>query len=163
MAKADVAPTITFVVFGAEEIAGSDPDAHHYGSRTYVRRLTAAQRARIEAMLSVDMVGYGNQFTARSLRRAPMTTVRSLQEWGRFSGRPVAYLKDPTGTGWSDHEAYEFRGIPVAWLEWRDDPAHYTRRDTYGHVSSDRLGRTGRLIRGWLLGLDAADVDGLRP
>jgi Zn-dependent M28 family amino/carboxypeptidase len=163
LADADVAPTVRFVFFGAEEISGATANDHHFGSRTHVKRMSAYDRGRTEAMVSIDMVGYGSVFNVRNLRRAPMTAVSSVQTWARTSGQPLIYLKDPSRTGWSDHEAFEFAGIPVAWLEWRNDPVYHTRKDTAAHVSADRVTRTGRLTRGWLLDLNTSDVAALRP
>jgi len=50
----------------------------------------------------------------------------------------------------------------VGWLEWRSDPTYHTKRDKYSHVSSGPVGKTGRLMRGWLLHLNAEQVDALR-
>jgi len=162
MSQATVAPTVRLIAFGAEEIVGSKPTNHHFGSRSYVRSLSSAERARIEGMLSIDMVGYGKTFTVRNLRKAPMTTVRSLRSWGSYTGLGLTYLKDPSRDGWSDHEAFEFKGIPVAWLEWRTDPKYHTRGDRYSHVRTARLRSTGRLVRGWLLEQTPATVEALR-
>lgn len=156
-------PTVRFVGFGAEEVAGVRPTDHHFGSRHYVRSLSSSRFAEIESMLSVDMVGYGSTFNVRTLRRGPMTTVRSLQSWGAFTGQPLPFLKDPGRDGWSDHEAFEQRGTSVAWLEWRNDPLYHTKRDTYAHVSASRVNRTGRLVRGWLLNLSASKLAALTP
>jgi hypothetical protein len=75
----------------------------------------------------------------------------------------MRYVKDGGTFGWSDYEAFEFAGIPSAWLEWYEDTAWHTTRDTFSRVSSDRLGRTGRVVRGWLLDLDASHLAALRP
>lgn len=156
-------PTVRFIGFGAEEIGGPTPDDHHFGSRQYVASLSSAERAKIQSAVSIDMVGYGTVFNIRNLRTvAPMTTVYSLQAWGKGAGEPLPYLKDFGRSGWSDHEAFEFAGIPAAWLEWREDPVYHTARDTASHVQPDRVARTGRLVRGWLLGMDAAELDALR-
>jgi Zn-dependent M28 family amino/carboxypeptidase len=156
------APTVRFIGFAAEEIAGATPTDHHFGSRQYVAALSSAGKARIESMLSVDMVGYGTTFNVRNLQKAPMTTVKSLRAWGAYCGQPLPYLMDFGRSGWSDHEAFEFAGIPVAWLEWRDDPVYHTTRDTYGHVQPDRVARTGRLLRGWVLNLTPGAFEALR-
>jgi len=162
LSKATVAPSVRFIGFGAEEVSGRKPTQHHYGSRKYVASLSSAERARIEAMVSVDMVGYGKTFTVRNLKKAPRTTERSLRSWASYTGQKLVYLKDPSKDGWSDHEAFEFKGVPVGWLEWRTDPTYHSKRDKYSHVSSGPVGRTGRLMRGWLLNLNAEQVDALR-
>ena len=156
-------PTVRFIGFGAEEISGARSADHHFGSRRYVKSLSSSQLAAVESMVSIDMVGYGSVFNARNLRVGPMTTVKSLQSWGSFTKQPLPFLKDPGRDGWSDHEAFEFRGVPVAWLEWRNDPVYHTTRDTHRHVSANRVRRTGRLVRGWLLDLARTEVAALRP
>jgi hypothetical protein len=156
-------PTVRFVGFGAEEVVGASPMDHHFGSRHYVKSLSSSRFAEIESMISVDMVGYGGTFNVRSLSRGPMTTVRSLQAWGAFTGQPLPFLKDFGRDGWSDHEAFEQRGTSVAWLEWRNDPLYHTKRDTYSHVSASRVNRSGRLVRGWLLDLPASKLAALTP
>jgi len=164
LADADgLVPTIRFIGFAAEEISGTGTDDHHFGARQYVASLSSAERARIQTMIAIDMVGYGSTFNVRTLQIAPMTTVRSLQSWGRYTGQSVPFLKDFGRYGWSDHEAFEHVGIPVAWLEWREDPNYHTVRDTASRVSADRLRRTGRLVRGWLLDLTPSELAALRP
>lgn len=155
-------PTVRFIGFGAEEIAGKTPDDHHFGSRHYVDTLTSSELDQIQGMVSIDMVGYGSVFNIRNLNVAPMTVVGSLRSWGSAFAEPFAYLKDPSTYGWSDHEAFEFKGVPVAWLEWRSDPKYHTTGDTYGHVSSDRVRRTGRVVRGWLLDTTQSELDAFR-
>ncbi len=162
LAEAPVTPTVRFVFFGAEEIAGDTPDDHHFGSRQYVASLGTADRARIHAMVSVDMVGYGPDFHVRSLGTGPWSCVTSLQAWGAYTAHRPSYLKDLGRYGWSDHEAFERAGIPAAWIQWRDDPVYHTAADVASHVQSSRVRVTGRLLRGWVLALDQADLDALR-
>ncbi|TLM66146.1 MAG: M28 family peptidase [Actinobacteria bacterium] len=160
-AQAQQAPTVRFIAFGAEEIAGVTADDHHFGSRQYVASLSSAQRSRIAAAVSVDMVGYGTVFNVRSMQVGPPTAVVSLQRWGTATGQPLPFLKDLGRYGWSDHEGFERVGIPAAWLEWRVDPAYHTTGDTHAHVQPARVRACGHLLRGWLLDLDAADLDAL--
>jgi Zn-dependent M28 family amino/carboxypeptidase len=160
-AQAPVAPTIRFIAFGGEESAGSRPDDHHFGSRQYVRIISSTQRARIESMVSLDMIGYGSRFSVRSWR-GRLTTVGSLRNWGSYTAEPLVFERDTSRYGLSDHEAFERAGIPSAWLEWRPDTAWHTRSDTAAHVSANRVRRTGRLARSWLLKLTPAQLDALR-
>jgi hypothetical protein len=155
LAVSDAAPTIRFVAFGAEEISGPTPDDHHFGSRHYVATMSSAEKSRTEGMVSIDMVGYGGTFNVRNMGYSKMSVVDSLKSWGKYSDEPLAYLKDP---GWSDHDSFEYAGIPAAWIEWRDDPVYHTARDTAGHVQYDRVERSGRLMRGWVLDLTEAEV-----
>ncbi len=162
VAKAPVAPTIRFIAFGGEESTGTRPDDHHFGSRQYVRSLSASQRARIQSMVSLDMVGYGSRFTVRSSGWAKLTCVGSIKQWSGYTADPVRYERDTSRYGQSDHEAFERIHVPSAWIEWRPDYAWHTRSDTASHVSSNRVRRTGRLTRSWLLKLTPAQLDALR-
>lgn len=155
-------PTVRFMAFGAEEIAGATADDHHFGSRQYVAALSTAERAQIHGMVSVDMVGYGSVFNVRSLGTGPQTAVASLRQRAWYVGQALPYLRDPGRYGWSDHEGFERAGIPAAWLEWREDPVYHTTRDTAAHVQPSRVRATGRLLRGWVLGMDIAGLDALR-
>ncbi|GAB4281168.1 MAG: hypothetical protein Kow0067_00350 [Coriobacteriia bacterium] len=162
LAEAPVTPTVRFVFFGAEEISGDTPDDHHFGSRQYVASLGTVERSRIHAMVSVDMVGYGPDFHVRSLGTGPWSCVTSLQAWGAYTAHRPSYLKDLGRYGWSDHEAFERAGIPATWIQWRDDPVYHTAADVASHVQSSRVRVTGRLLRGWILALDQADLDAMR-
>jgi hypothetical protein len=113
-------------------------------------------------MVSVDMVGYGDTFNVRSMGSGPQSAVASLQAWGAHAGQPLPYLRDPGRYGWSDHEGFERVGIPAAWVEWRQDPDYHTVRDTAAHVQPERVRASGRLLRGWVLGMTPETLDALR-
>jgi len=162
LSQAPVTPTVRFIAFGAEEISGSSADDHHFGSRGYVAALSSAQKSSIAGMVSVDMVGYGDTFNVRSMGVGPKTLVYSLQGRAGYTGVYLPFLRDPGRYGWSDHEAFERQGIPVAWLEWREDPLYHTIGDTASHVDATRVDSTGRLLRGWVLSLSPAQVTALR-
>ncbi len=162
VAKAPVAPTVRFVAFGGEESAGRRPTDHHFGSKQYVRSLSRTQRARIQAMVSLDMVGYGSRFTVRNCGWARSSAVSSIRLWSNYIADPVRYERDTSRDGQSDHEAFERVGIPSAWMEWRPDYAWHTRADKYSHIQPNRIRRTGRMMRGWLLKLTPSQVDALR-
>jgi putative cell wall-binding protein len=155
-------PTVRFMAFAAEEISGDTADDHHFGSRQYVASLSSTERARIHGMVSVDMVGYGSTFNVRSLGTGPQEAVTSLKRRAWYIGQALPYLRDPGRYGWSDHEGFERVGIPAAWLEWREDPVYHTTRDTASHVQPSRVRVTGRLLRGWVLGMDDAGLEDLR-
>lgn len=162
LADAPTAPTVRFIAFGAEEIAGATSDDHHFGSRGYVGALSATQRASIAGMVSVDMVGFGDTFNVRSMGVGPKSVVYSLQGRASYSGVALPYLRDPGRYGWSDHEAFERAGIPSAWLEWREDPLYHTTADTASHVDQACVDSTGRLLRGWTVSMSASQLSALR-
>ncbi len=154
--------TIQFVFFGCEEMVDSNPNHHHYGSRFRVASLTAAQRASTAGMISVDMIGVGHKLVSRNMRRGPQGLSRLLVRRAAARGLAMSYLKDPSAAGWSDHEPFERAGIPVSWVEWRDDPNYHTVRDTSGRVKPALLRKIGQLLLDFVLEADDATLAGLR-
>lgn len=156
-----VAATVEVVFFGAEERVGSNPDDHHFGSRHRVAQMTPEELASTAGMISIDMVGYGPEFHTRTMGRGPMQLSDIMLERARALGIRLTYRRDPGSTGWSDHEAYELAGIPVSWLEWRDDPVYHTAGDVAAHLQPDRLDMTGRLVLDVMRTLSAARLEAL--
>lgn len=150
---------VEFVFFGAEEIVDeSNPDGHHFGSRTHARGLTGKQREQTAGMISVDMVGYGSRFYVQNMRRGPQSVADLLLREARRAGIRLGFKKDLGRTGWSDHEAYELLGIPAAWLHWQDDPLYHTPGDTADRLQRGPVEQTGRLVLRTVRELDEADL-----
>jgi Zn-dependent M28 family amino/carboxypeptidase len=158
---ADLQATVEFVIFGAEEMTDSNPDHHHYGSRQFVEALTSAQRSALVAMISVDMVGYGEEFTVRTMNRGPQLLRNMVKAYSDANGLPARYTKDTSRYGWSDHEPFELAGYPAVWLEWREDPAYHTARDTYAHCRPLVIQSTGDMLLSFLAQLSEADLESL--
>jgi Zn-dependent M28 family amino/carboxypeptidase len=159
---ARVAPTVTFVWFGAEEMIDHDGNHHHYGSRAFVRTMPAALRRDLAGMVSVDMVGYGDVFNVRTMGEGPRAMVDLITRRFRDSGVTLRYARDPGRSGWSDHEAFELAGYPVAWLEWNTDPVYHTSGDRASHLQRSRIEDTGRALREFLVSLTARDLARLK-
>jgi len=155
--------TLVFVLFGAEETWDRNPDHHHYGSRAYVRSLTRAQKRAISGMISIDMVGYGRYFVARTMRRGPMTLTNRLRSFATASGVRLRYSRDPSRVGWSDHEPFEKAGIPSTWLEWKDDPLYHTSGDVAGRLQDTPMRVTGQLVERYLTTMTGRQLRALRP
>jgi aminopeptidase YwaD len=159
---AEVAPTVVFVLFGNEEMIDKNPDHHHYGSRAYVSALSAVERADLVGMISVDMVAYGTTFTMRTMGKGPQELRDLLESYAKTTAAvPLAYERDPSPAGWSDHEPFELAGYPAVWLEWRVDDLHHTPDDTYKHVKASKLQVTGDFLLGFLMDLDSSDLQQL--
>jgi Zn-dependent M28 family amino/carboxypeptidase len=139
-------PTVEIVFFGAEEISDADPDHHHAGSRYRASMLTPAERAETTGMLSVDMASFGTKAYVRTMGVGPMSFAKTAIAEGKRLGLPIGYWKDPGRSGWSDHEPYEKLGIPSAWLEWLEDPAYHTPRDTADRLSLKVVQQSGDLV-----------------
>jgi aminopeptidase YwaD len=158
----DLVPTVTFILFGHEEPMGDgNADHHHYGSRKYAATMTADQKADLAAMISLDMVGYGTNYYIRYRERGPRDLVTMMLAYSSRIGGGFAYMKDPSAYGFSDHEAFEAMGYPVAWLEYREDGANHTSGDTYAHCRGDKILRTGGLMVGFLASLRMTDLQAL--
>lgn len=158
---APVAPDVRFVFFGSEEVlAGMSSDTHHLGSRHDARSLTANQRSDTAAMLSIDMVGRGDRFLVRNMRRGPQDVADDLLDLARRQGAGLSFERDPGKSGWSDHEAYERLGIPVAWLEWQSDSMYHTAGDVASRLQKRPIAATGRLVLDFLRGLDDRALEG---
>lgn len=155
---ADVSPRVEFVFFGAEEVVGDDPNQHHLGSRHYVDMLTPEETAELAGMISVDMIAYGNEFLVRTMDRGPLDLANMLLKLAADTGVSAIYAPDPGETGWSDHEAFENAGYPVAWLERRPDATHHTADDTYVHCEPALVQQTGELLLSFITTLKAGDL-----
>lgn len=142
--------TVEFVFFGAEETIDSNPDHHHFGSRYRVSRMSAAERANTVGMISVDMVGYGTELHSRTMGKGSRALSDALVAHARRDDIPVTYLRDPGKSGWSDHEPYELAGIPVAWLEWRDDPVYHSAADQPDHIQRGKVSMVGKMVLSFL-------------
>lgn len=154
-------PTVVFVWFGDEEMIDANQDHHHYGSRAYVKAMTAAEKAATAAMISVDMIGYGLEFRVRTMNRGPQTLRKNLLEYAKTQDLSASYLKDTGKYGFSDHEAFELAGIPAAWIEWRDDPTYHTTKDSIGHIDWEKVRQAGELTLGYVRLLDEQKMDAL--
>jgi hypothetical protein len=160
LADNPAAGEVRFVFFGTEEFLVDAPgDNHHLGSRYDAAELSRAQVDNTAAMISVDMVGYGSKFHVRTMRRGEQTLADDLLAEARRTGVGLTFEQDRGPTGWSDHEPYELRGIPAAWLQWQDDPAYHTPADDADHIAATPMRVTGDFLLAWLRGLDPAALE----
>jgi hypothetical protein len=155
---ADITATIQFVFFGAEEDLDLYPGQYHAGSRQFVREMTTDERSALVGMISVDMVAYGDEFLVRNMGKSSYTLVDMLLTCASEYGLPVQPDRDPTTSDYSDHEAFEVAGYPVAWLYRQEDASCHTAGDTYEHCDPQAVRQTGEMLRGFLLDLTEADL-----
>lgn len=144
-------PTVCFIAFGAEEMIDSNPDHHHYGSRHYVNTLPAQELSEIAGMVSVDMVGYGKTFYVGSLGLESRVVADAAITEAAALGQKTFYFKSKE---WSDHEPFEKKGIPTAWLEWKENPYYHKASDTFDKIKPVNIDMTGRVLLNLLLHLD---------
>jgi aminopeptidase YwaD len=138
---ADEKPPVSleFTFFASEEYNDGAPRDHHRGSRYRVAHLSDAQRARIIGMISIDVVGYGENLYTRTMGVGTRSMSSYLLRVAKHTGVDLEYLRDPGPTGWSDHEPYEKAGIPAVWLERLQDPKYHTPGDTTAHLQTAAL------------------------
>lgn len=154
----DNVPTLIFVAFGSEEILeGYGKGHHHYGSRYMASHLSDLQ-GKVVGMISVDMVGVGSKILVNSTLAAPRVLAGMFMEHASANGIATEFRNDP---GWSDHEAFENRGIPSFWVECREDPNYHTPRDTYDKIQPSLMNQMGHLLQGFLESIDEADCRNL--
>lgn len=161
LAGQSVPATVEMVFYGAEEVAGGNPDQHHFGSRAAVAAMSTADRANTAGMISIDMIAYGPGFHSRTMLRGPQLMSDAVLAQAKASGVRMTFLKDPGRSGWSDHEPYELAGIPATWIEWRDDPVYHTAGDTSGHCDPKKIRVAGQLVLDLLRGLDPGELEAL--
>jgi aminopeptidase YwaD len=132
---------LTLVAFGAEEF--QPVGGHHIGSEVFVNRMSGAERASLELMVSADMIGKPRSFIVGRLRRSPAGAAREVAQAARASGSraSVRILGDI-----SDHGPFALAGMPAAFLWTGFEPNHHLPTDVPRNVAKRSLGRAGRAL-----------------
>ena len=135
------------VAFGGEEPRGPGDDLHHFGSRAYVRGMSAAERRGLRGMVSLDRVGVGGRvpvctgpLSGPRVRDALLGVARRLD---------IPTVSCGVNTS-SDHWSFEKAGHEVARLGSTPYAGYHSAGDVPSVVGGDQLGRVGRLTWGWL-------------
>lgn len=144
--------TLRLIVFGAEEYGNKKLDQHHFGSRYYVQQLSAEEIDRINGMVSIDVVGFGESFRARALGKGSTWTCDHLIKNAQKLGVKMIYETAPE---WSDHEPFEKAGIPSAWLFCSKDPTYHTAQDVVGHLNPENIEFVGNLLIAAILDMNS--------
>jgi Zn-dependent M28 family amino/carboxypeptidase len=137
---------VVFVAFGAEEPVGSGDDLHHFGSKHYVREMTASERRNLRAMVSLDRVGVGKHVPVCTGPISPPRVRDAMLDLAREAGIPAAPCELTT----SDHWSFEKAGHVVARLGSTPYAAYHSADDLPTVVDRSQLGRVGRLTWAWL-------------
>jgi Zn-dependent M28 family amino/carboxypeptidase len=127
---------VRFVAFGSEEIG-------LFGSKSFVSRLTPADRQRLKVAISIDMMAVGAQpafggsepWLSEALARA------ASQGWQpeELSG----YLRRL-----SDHASFLDAGLPAIMFHWVDDPYYHTALDISANVQPYSMDLMGAIAIG---------------
>ncbi len=137
---------VVLVAFGAEEPRGPADDEHHFGSQTYVQRLSAAEAALLVAMVSLDRVGAPGPVPVCTGGRSPKRVQRDLLGAAERIGVPARACENRT----SDHWPFEKAGHAVARVGGNDSPGYHSARDLPRTVSPGQLARSGGVVWEWL-------------
>lgn len=140
---------VRLVAFGAEESRGSGTAWYAFGSRHYVTSLSAAERAAVRGMVSLDRVGIraaavpvcfggrGTRALAHAMRAASLDV-------------PTTSCRNRA----SDHVSFEAVGIPAARVGSVPYPAYHSARDLPHLLDRRQLARTGSVLWSWLRSTD---------
>jgi hypothetical protein len=161
LANVELPYVLEFVAFGAEESVDGIFEHHHYGSNYYVATYlkNKPRSTPIVGMISIDMIGVGENFYACTLGRADPFLVKKALASAKQLGISIGIWGK--GKPWSDHEAFEEAGIPSVWFHRRKDPAYHTARDLPGNIKRQNLQIAGRLVLHMLLSLSTHDLEKL--
>src|SRR5699024_9065558 len=120
---------VKVIFFGAEEVG-------LVGSHRYVDSLSEQQRADTAAMINLDMVGVGETIGIMTgSEDADSFVADQAENYVRSIGEPY---ERSTSTR-SDHVPFEDAGIPVAFLNYHEDPNYHTDEDTLDKIQIDNL------------------------
>jgi hypothetical protein len=133
-AKTPLNATLMFVAFSGEEQG-------LVGSKAFVRSLTPSMRARIKAVLNMDMIGYSKDDSEDVLLESSSRFKNLVDQFAEAASH-VDGLKyfitfNPYG---SDHMPFIDAGIPAILTidnDWGDYPAYHRTSDTIDQVSRD--------------------------
>ena len=140
---------VVLVAFGAEEPRGPGDDDHHYGSRSYVSRMTGADRAALAGMVSLDRVGVGEVMPVCSATDAPGPLRAELLA----AAERVGAASEPcTGNRSSDHWSFVRNGLPGVRLGSTSYAEYHSPADLPSVVDRAQLERAARITVAWLSG-----------
>lgn len=122
---------VVFIAFG-------DEDVGLVGSKKYVETLSASQRARIVAMINLDMVGVGRRMEFGG----DPGLVSQAQSASRQMGYPTGELSSKLGNS-SDHASFREAAVPVLFFYRSDDPNYHTSKDTADMATPINLEQAG--------------------
>lgn len=134
-----------FVAFGAEE--QQPGGGHHIGSQALADSLSPAERNRLRAMVSVDMVGKKETLLTGWLGLGDGSAARLLLRAARAADVPVRLL---VTDDLSDNGPFEKAGVPAAFLWTGTEPNHHQPTDVVSNVDRVALRRVGAVLMGFL-------------
>jgi aminopeptidase YwaD len=124
---------VCFVLFGSEEEG-------LLGSREFIGRLGPEERARLLAMVNLDMVGVGDRWLIVGSASLAQEAARTAEALG------LAYQVGQLPRGFSsDHASFLEAGIAAVFLHRQDDPRYHSPEDMSLYVEARALEEAARL------------------
>lgn len=134
---------VVFVAFGAEEPRGEGDDWHHFGSRSFVSRMSGADRRSLAAMVSLDRVGVGHAVPVCDGGVSDAVVASGLRGAGRDADVPVTSCGVNQS---SDHWSFERADLPAARVGSTAYPQYHSVADRPTVVNRAQLRRVGLLM-----------------
>jgi hypothetical protein len=138
---------VVFVAYGGEEPRGDGEAWHHFGSRAFVERMSADERATLRGMVAMDRVGVGTIVPVCSGGLERPTVRRSLLRTAARLDIPAHPCLDQA----SDHWSFDQEGLPAARVGSTPYAEYHSAADRPRVVNPAQLGRVGRLMWAWLV------------
>jgi aminopeptidase YwaD len=138
---------VVFVAFAAEEPRGDGDALHHFGSRAYVARMSAAERRALQAMVSLDRVGVGRVVPICTGGLSEPKVKAALARHAQRLDIPVQRCSDNQS---SDHWSFEKAGELAARLGSTPYAGYHSAQDVPAVVNPAQLRRVGRVAWAWL-------------
>lgn len=134
---------VVFVAFGAEEPRGEGDDWHHFGSRSFVSRMSGSDRRSLAAMVSLDRVGVGHAVPVCDGGVSDAVVASGLRGAGRDADVPVTSCGVNQS---SDHWSFERADLPAARVGSTAYPQYHSAADRPTVVNPAQLRRVGLLM-----------------
>lgn len=137
---------VVFVAFGAEEPRGPGDDEHHFGSLTYVERMSPGARNSLRGMVSLDRVGAPGRVPVCTGGLSPIRLRDQLLAAAERVDVPARRCENRT----SDHWPFENAGETAVRVGGNPSPGYHSQRDRPGQVDRRQVRRVGDLVWEWL-------------
>ena len=143
---ADAPGNVRFIAFAAEEPRGVGND-HHYGSRTYVRRLDSLERNAVRGMISLDRVGVGRAVPLSTGGLGTRKLRDRLEAIATDRGVRIELHGDDRA---SDHWSFEHAGLTAARVGSVPYCCYHAPTDRPPIISKKQVRRVGAIVTAWL-------------
>ncbi|MFC4076132.1 M20/M25/M40 family metallo-hydrolase [Salinithrix halophila] len=126
---------VKVIFFGAEEVG-------LVGSTRYVKAMSPEEKAETAAMINMDMVGVGDTI---GIMTADPQAKSFVADRAEDYVKTYGYSYKRYDSTRSDHAPFEAAGIPVAFLNYHQDPYYHTDEDAPDKIDKNNLHRMGML------------------